>query len=180
MRKKILALSAVLVLLIISLCFLLSLNAPRSDFKPENYSAPFGVKNCVYDIECLKQAARNNEKALAFVEVPPEPYSEGTLSYYAAQGIQPPEQKGPVFSHTIQSCTETACVVKVKLERLPQPQELPDWAMAIIMSNPVMDCSVPVELLGEIPDNASDCSGPLVDSIGDLEEEAAKIRGEDN
>lgn len=176
MKKKILVSVAFLVVLIVVLYFVLTWNAPKVEFSPETYQPPAGTMNCLYDAGCLKEAVASGEQAVAFVEEEPTPYTYYELVQYEKKGTTPPEKEGPLFSHTVKSCENDVCDVHIRMERLPSPLEIPEWVISIALANPEMDCDVPLDQLGTIPDDMELCSGPFVDAAKQIDEEAERRR----
>ncbi len=136
--------------------------------EPPITTVPSDATDCGNDLDCLKQAAQEGEKAMAFVEVEPSPYSWAELREFERQGIEPPEKTGSLFSHLVKSCENGICSVAIKLERFPS--DIPEPIKAVVGGMTDMVCQVPVDMVGEIPDDISNCSGPMVDAVGLVEE----------
>ncbi len=124
---------------------------------------------CQNNLVCLKDAAKKGEKARIFLEETATPYSQKELREFESQGITPPEKKGTVFSHTLKKCNSTTCIISVKVESFETGT--PDFIVTVMQNFNEMECEIPIEDLGTIPEDISNCSGPFIEGLKILEEQ---------
>ncbi|MBN1941323.1 MAG: hypothetical protein JW772_04020 [Candidatus Diapherotrites archaeon] len=160
--KRILPLLGILVILVIALYFLLGLK------QEGNISVvPPDAIDCGNSMDCLRNAAENGEKAMAFIEEEPVQYTIKELRQFENQGIEPPEREGALFSHLVKECNEEECTVAIRIEKFPS--DTPDFMVQIMQGFRDMECRMPAEDVGTFPEDISNCSGPYIEGIKILE-----------
>ncbi|MBU2100675.1 hypothetical protein KKG83_07445 [Candidatus Micrarchaeota archaeon] len=159
MKKAILI--AGLILLITLFLFLIFFNEEETEFAD--------AKKCGSDLDCLKHAAQKGEKAVAFIEETPTPYSQSELRQAEIQGIKLPEKKGTKFSHLVQSCENELCNVKIKIQEFETGT--PEFITGIMQNFNEMECKIPIKDLGTFPEDPSNCSGALIEGIKQLDKQ---------